>query len=58
VAEGGKRRLTSQMFIEGEPGNERDGLYRYLGRDAKLVTMKLADVGASFRGSLDIVLAG
>jgi protocatechuate 3,4-dioxygenase beta subunit len=56
VAEGGKRRLTSQMFIEGEPGNERDGLYRYLGRDAKLVTMKLADVGASFRGSLDIVV--
>lgn len=56
VVEGGKRRLTSQMFIEGEPGNERDGLYRYLGRDAKLVTMKLADVGAGLRGSLDIVL--
>ena len=56
VVEGGKRRLTSQMFIEGEPGNERDGLYRYLGRDAKLVTMKLADAGSGMKGSLDIVL--
>jgi hypothetical protein len=56
VAEGGKRRLTSQMFIEGEPGNERDGLYRYLGRDAQLVTMKLADAGANLKGSLDIIV--
>jgi protocatechuate 3,4-dioxygenase beta subunit len=57
VVEGGKRRLTSQMFVEGEPGNERDGLYRHLGKDARLVTMKLADAGASLRGSLDIVLS-
>jgi protocatechuate 3,4-dioxygenase beta subunit len=57
VAEGGKRRLTSQMFVEGEPLNERDGLYRYLGKDAKLVTLKLADAGASLTGSLDIVIA-
>jgi protocatechuate 3,4-dioxygenase beta subunit len=57
VAEGGKRRLTSQMFIEGEPGNERDGLYRHLGKDARLVTMKLADAGAASTGSLDIVVA-
>jgi protocatechuate 3,4-dioxygenase beta subunit len=57
VAEGGKRRLTSQIFIEGEPGNERDGLYRHLGKDARLVTMKLADAGAASTGSLDIVVA-
>ena len=57
VVEGGKRRLTSQMFIEGEPGNERDGLYRYLGRDARLVTMKLEGSEASLKGALDIVLA-
>jgi protocatechuate 3,4-dioxygenase beta subunit len=57
VVEGGKRRLTSQMFIEGEAGNERDGLYRHLGRDAKLVTMKLETAGAGLRGALDIVLA-
>ena len=56
VSEGGKRRLTSQMFIEGEPGNERDGLYRHLGRDAKLVTMRLADAGAGLAGVLDIVV--
>jgi protocatechuate 3,4-dioxygenase, beta subunit len=57
VVEGGKRRLTSQMFIEGEPGNERDGLYRSLGRDARLVTMKLQDAAGSLKGSIDIVLA-
>jgi protocatechuate 3,4-dioxygenase beta subunit len=57
VVEGGKRRLTSQMFIEGEPGNERDGLYRYLGREAQLVTLKLENAGAGLRGALDIVLA-
>ena len=56
VAEGGKRRVTSQMFIEGEPGNERDGLYRHLGRDAKLPTMKLENAGAGLRGALDIVV--
>ena len=57
VLENGKRRITSQMFVEGEPGNARDGLYRQLGRDAKLVTMRLEDSGAGFRGALDIVLA-
>lgn len=56
VLEGGKRRVTSQMFIEGEPGNERDGLYRYLGREARLVTMKLEGSEASLKGALDIVL--
>jgi protocatechuate 3,4-dioxygenase, beta subunit len=57
VAEGGRRNLTSQMFIEGEPGNARDGLYRHLGADARLVTMKLAQAGEGLAGSLDIVLA-
>ena len=56
VLEGGKRRLTSQIFVEGEPGNERDGLYRYLGRDAALVTMKLEGAASALRGSFDIVL--
>lgn len=58
VVEGGKRRVTSQMFIEGEPGNARDGLYRHLGADARLVTMKLASAGKGLAGTLDIVLAG
>jgi len=56
VAQGERRRLTSQMFIEGDPGNERDGLYRRLGREAQLVTMRLANSGAALRGQLDIVL--
>jgi protocatechuate 3,4-dioxygenase beta subunit len=62
VVEGRRRRLTSQMFIEGEPGNDRDGIYRSLGREAqRLVTMKLEDAaresGAALRGSLDIVVS-
>ena len=57
VVENGKRRLTSQMFIEGEPGNARDFLYRDLGRSASLVTMRLADNGKGLAGTLDIVLA-
>jgi len=57
VLEGNRRRLTSQMFIEGEPRNARDGLYRSLGAEARLVTMKLEDAGAGMRGTLDVVLA-
>jgi len=57
VVENGKRRLTSQMFVEGEAQNERDGLYRYLGRDAKWVTVKLEGAGSGLRGALDIVLS-
>ena len=57
VLEGNRRRLTSQMFIEGDPGNARDGLYRYLGPDAQRVTMRLESEGAALRGALDIVLA-
>jgi len=57
VLENNRRRLTSQMFIEGEPGNARDGLYRSLGADAKGVTMKLESAGAGLKGSLEIVVA-
>jgi len=57
VVENGRRRLTSQIFIEGEAQNERDFLYRSLGRDAKRVTLKLEGAGSGLRGALDIVLA-
>src|SRR5262249_44937912 len=57
VLENNRRRLTSQMFIEGEAGNARDGLYRSLGDSARLVTMKLESAGAGLRGSLDVVLS-
>jgi protocatechuate 3,4-dioxygenase beta subunit len=32
-AEGGRAKLTTQMFFEGERLNERDGLYRWLSRE-------------------------
>ncbi len=57
VLENKRRRLTSQMFIEGEPRNERDFLYRSLGSDARLVTLKLENGAGALRGSLEIVLA-
>ena len=57
VVEQGRRTLTSQMFIEGEPGNQRDFLYKSLGRDAKRVTLKLASGGDGLQGALDIVVA-
>ena len=57
AAENGRRRLTSQMFVEGEPGNERDGSYRSLRSDARLVTMRLSSGASGVRGSLDIVVA-
>src|SRR5688572_6906884 len=56
VVEEGRRRLTSQMFIEAEPGNARDGLYRHLGPAARQVTMTLSDSGKGLAGSLDIVV--
>lgn len=60
VREGKRARLVSQMFIEGEPGNARDFLYRNLGAQAKLVTLRLADAptgsGAQLAASLDIVV--
>ena len=58
VRDGRRRVLTSQAFFEGERGNERDFLYRSLGRDARLVTMRLENAGAGLRGSLEVVLGG
>lgn len=61
VVEGGRRRLTSQMFVEGDPGNERDFLYRQLAGEARRVTLRLEDApkgsGAALKGALDVVLA-
>jgi len=57
VAESGRRRLTSQIFIEGEAQNARDGLYRSLGRDAKLLTMPVETAGNGLKGNFDIVMA-
>ena len=58
VRDGGRRVLTSQAFFEGESGNGRDFLYRRLGGEARLVTMRLEDAGAGLRGALEVVLSG
>jgi protocatechuate 3,4-dioxygenase beta subunit len=60
VRDGSAKRVVSQMFVEGEPGNARDFLYRNLGADAKRVTLRLSDApassGAKLAGALDIVV--
>jgi protocatechuate 3,4-dioxygenase beta subunit len=51
--------LVTQMYIEGEPGNERDGLYGWLEPSARAaVTVRLdkAPDGKALAGRFDIVL--
>ena len=64
IAGPGFEPLTTQMYLAGHPLNERDGLYRRLGEQARLVTVGLepapdleptAKSGAK-RGLFDIVL--
>ncbi|MCM2328348.1 MAG: hypothetical protein NDI88_10690 [Lysobacter sp.] len=58
VRDGRRRVLTSQAFFEGERANERDFLYRGLGRGAGLLTMRLESAGEGLRGALELVLGG
>jgi protocatechuate 3,4-dioxygenase beta subunit len=62
VKKGGKELLVTQCYVKGEPGNEKDGIYRDI-RDAKAresVTVAFEKVGGSKIGELaakfDIVL--
>jgi protocatechuate 3,4-dioxygenase beta subunit len=62
IKKGGKELLTTQCYVKGEPGNEKDGIYRSI-RDAKQresVTIEFAKVKDSKIGELaakfDIVL--
>jgi protocatechuate 3,4-dioxygenase beta subunit len=62
VKKGGKELLTTQCYIKGHPGNDRDGIYRSIG-DAKAreaVTIPFVAVKGSKIGELaaqfDIVL--
>jgi protocatechuate 3,4-dioxygenase beta subunit len=50
--------LTTQMYVAGNPENERDGLYRRLGRASELVTVALEPDGenGAMRGLFDIFL--
>lgn len=58
---GGKRKLTTQLFVAGEKQNERDGIYQRLGAEGqKLVTSKFSPLEDSkigeLKASLDLVL--
>jgi protocatechuate 3,4-dioxygenase, beta subunit len=62
IKRGSKELLTTQCYVKGEPGNERDGIYRAL-RDPKArqaVTIDFAPVAGSRIGELvakfDVVL--
>jgi protocatechuate 3,4-dioxygenase beta subunit len=59
----GRRELVTQMYVAGEPGNERDGLYRSI-RDPSqraAVTVRLEPANGvedgALAGSFDLVLA-
>ena len=62
VRKGGKELLTTQFYIKGHPGNDRDGIYKSL-RDPKvrdLVTLDFAPIPGSKAGELaargDVIL--
>ena len=56
------RELTTQMFVAGEPGNERDGIWRSIRDEAlrKRMTVELRpatpDSGAKLSGDFEIVV--
>jgi protocatechuate 3,4-dioxygenase beta subunit len=53
----GRKRLVTQMFVQGDPGNERDFLYRALSPEARrAVTVTLAQTDGGLAGVFDIVL--
>ena len=60
IKKGGKEVLTTQCYMKGEPGNERDGIYRALKGSATAVTVPFTKVKDSKIGELaaafDIVL--
>ncbi len=54
----GGRVLTTQMLVEGEPQNQRDGVFRQLGAaDRALVLARLQPAPTGWRTQWDVVLA-
>lgn len=49
--------LTTQLYVEGDPGNERDFLWRRLGADRDLVTVPFHPGGDGLRAYFPIVVA-
>ncbi len=56
----GRRRLVTQVFVDGDPGNAGDFLYRRMPEAAReRVTMRLAPVRRNaYEGRFDVVLSG
>jgi protocatechuate 3,4-dioxygenase beta subunit len=55
----GIHELVTQMYVQGEPGNERDGVYRSLdpnARTAVTVRIERASSGNDLAGRFDIVV--
>ncbi|MBC5784261.1 intradiol ring-cleavage dioxygenase [Ramlibacter sp. USB13] len=49
--------LTTQLYVEGDPHNERDFLWRNLGEDRALVTVPFRRSGEGLQADFPIVLA-
>ncbi|GAB3777440.1 protocatechuate 3,4-dioxygenase [Ramlibacter monticola] len=49
--------LTTQLYVEGEPRNERDFLWRNLGADRELLTVPFRDGPDGVRATFPIVIA-
>lgn len=55
---GSQELLTTQLYVEGDPGNERDFLWRRLSADSRrAITVPFVPDGAYQRASFPIVLA-
>ena len=48
--------LTTQLYVEGDPNNERDFLWRNLGEDRALVTVPFVREGEGLKADFPIVL--
>ena len=52
VYQGGKRMLTTQLYVDGEAQNQRDGIFRSLGRSSGLCTAEFKPMKDSRIGEL------
>jgi protocatechuate 3,4-dioxygenase beta subunit len=53
----GRELLTTQMYVEGDPNNERDFLWRQLGADRALVTVPFSAASDGLRAHFPIVVS-
>ncbi len=59
VKDGRRELLTTQLYVEGDPHNERDGLWRRLDEQARrALTVPFRSAADGLRATFPIVLAG